>query len=549
VGSPAPSAFLQRLFVLLGIGIWVGALVFKAWAIPRLSFHWDEFWFLAQVHMGQKGQLPSGFQAFHVLVFSWLPATGTEIDQLRWGRFVAWLGLVVSSGLLYRLARRWVSPSCALVAPVAFLSCWTTMAHGASFRTDSLVLPLLLGVLLALSGRTKTLPVLLGAGALWGLAVLFTVKSIFLAPVALVMLLASGWPGWKKAAGWMASVGAGAMLAMGVFTTWMSLVLSFSPENKGFGTLEGAATKMFEAWWPQAPIAGWVVLQDPWVWALVLLGMVCAWRNQRVLLGVCLSLLPIVFYRNAFDYYYVIMVAPLMLLPALAMQQLKAVNAKPKLVSIAALLVMLGLYSGAAYNGVRVQAAFKQHSQKDALMQAHKAFPNGTRYLDHSGTLVGFEKVNGFLSSWGLENYRETGLAFMPELMKGDPVPLLFNDRETLAPGGLFHDRLLPADQRWIARTYVHYWGPMWVLGTVLPEGEGEVLLAWPGRYRLEGASRVWLDGQAFNPGEVFEKASSSHVPVTVQREKEALPARLVWAEVPAAPTDQAPASFFVLPH
>ena len=244
MGSPAPSAFLQRLFVLLGIGIWVGALVFKAWAIPRLSFHWDEFWFLAQVHMGQKGQLPSGFQAFHVLVFSWLPATGTEIDQLRWGRFVAWLGLVVSSGLLYRLARRWVSPSCALVAPVAFLSCWTTMAHGASFRTDSLVLPLLLGVLLALSGRTKTLPVLLGAGALWGLAVLFTVKSIFLAPVALVMLLASGWPGWRGSASWMVSVGAGAVLSMGVFTAWMSLVLSFSPENKGFGTLEGAATKM-----------------------------------------------------------------------------------------------------------------------------------------------------------------------------------------------------------------------------------------------------------------------------------------------------------------
>ena len=93
------------------------------------------------------------FQTAYAQAFRWLPWVGdSEMTQIHAARLVHVLRCWhCRRWQIARLANRWTSSGAALAGALAFLCLLPTQIHGASFRADSLLLPILLGVLLLLT--------------------------------------------------------------------------------------------------------------------------------------------------------------------------------------------------------------------------------------------------------------------------------------------------------------------------------------------------------------------------------------------------------------
>ena len=153
-----------------GFGIFL-SIVFFIHLISRLNIHWDEFFFLSQVHSFIRGDALSAFQTFHVHLFTWLTRLGlNEIGQIIVGRYcIAAVGM--ASGLMiYRISRLYLSRSGALFSALCYFSYASTLFYGAQFRADPLCLFLFLMALEIVLRRPAGLLQAVAAGALLALA-------------------------------------------------------------------------------------------------------------------------------------------------------------------------------------------------------------------------------------------------------------------------------------------------------------------------------------------------------------------------------------------
>lgn len=554
----------HRLFPPVLLAMWAALLAYKAWLVPNMSFHWDEFWFLSLVHAGLRGELSSGFQMLHVLLFAFLPGQGDEINQLRIARWIMWALLALSSWLLFLLARRWCDWQAALLAPVAFLSATPVLVHGASFRTDSLVLPLSLGILLALSSSGRHDRHLLAAGAMWGLAAAISVKAVMLAPVAACVWLAAGWHGWAKAIRCLSLVGASALVSWGLVALVQQGLMTLAPAASSMPDLIVASgEKVFASWMPRQKEFLAIVHRDRLLWSIMALAWLVALVRRPVLSGMALSLLPVFLYRNAFEYYYVLMLAPVCALVAVLGQELldwakarslhqpSRSHANTRRSHWMLVGITFGLYCVASNNMTRLSHAQNQDRQAQVVKAVHAIFPNPVPYIDHSGVIASFPKQNFFMSSWGMEDYRSRGKPFMPDLLATTRPPFMLADRLILTPGQWRHKKLLPEDQKRIASTYVPYWGPIWVAGTQLENGSQMVFPPFASNYRLDSRAPVIINGITRAPGEIISVSPSQVINgMRVEKSPTAGPARLVWSKAKPAPVQDPPTGshFFALP-
>ncbi len=118
-----------------------------------------------------------------------------------------------------------------------------------------------------------------------------------------------------------------------------------------------------------------------------------------------------------------------------------------------------------------------------------------------------FPKVNFFMSGWGLQGYRQKGVAFMPKALETrHPAFCPEQSPGFLQPDHLAFQRLLPQDREIIGKMYVPYWGPVLVAGAraAIPEdGDVEMRIPFPGMYRLEAEESVRIDGRLVDTGDV----------------------------------------------
>lgn len=534
------------------VAMWVGMLGLKAWFITRTPFHWDEFWFLSLVHAGWRGELQNGFQMLHVVLFAWLPGVGSEVQQLRAGRWVMWALLVLSSWLIYRLSRRWVPFLPALTAPVIFLAFKPVAIHAGSFRSDGLLLPMCLGVLCLLAKPSSSRRDWAWAGALWGVSAAVSIKTIFLAPVVLFALCAGVRLGRTvlHACAWV-----GVFAAIGLATSWwiMHALLDFSLPAMA-STAQSVSDKMFSQWLPRSNIAAFYILRDKLAWVLLLLGALVAIARRSPIVGFSLALMPVTFYRNAYEYYYPLMLAPVCVLAAYATDALLqgrathgTIKNTPPHGHWVLALVVCGIYMLAFGNYWDLSRNTRQVDQVQVLAAVHQVFPEPVPYLDHSGTVASFSKVNGFLSTWGIENYQAANRPLLPDLLRSNHAPpLLLADRNVLPPTGKRFKRLLPEDQRLIRETYLPYWGPIWIAGVRVP-ATGRLLVHLPGRYRVDGAA-VRLNGKRYSAGDIITiTAEHAKRGLSVSRLQDGS-TTLWWAAAHPAPIKTPPMEFFDLP-
>lgn len=551
-GLQSPAAFISIVSAAASVAI----LAAKFVLVARINVNWDEFYFLNHVYALARGELELLMQGAYTHAFLWITSTGgNEVDQVVRLRVVMCVLLAISAVFLWALARTYASRTAAWLALLAFLASWPVLKHGASFRADSIVLPLTLAAFyFALRRGARFARDAAIAGACLGLAITVTVKGVLLVP-ALVLMAALPDTGSHRVCGdsiqlavrrivLMVSVAA-AVAATLLLLHGMQVEEAAEPAG-GFAsrTLQSA----FDA--PLLPrvetLVGYLA-NDALYWIAALAGfMVALQRRSFSAAAVILCLAPMLFYRNAFPYYFPVMMAPAAVLVAIAVDWLLGVsNARARPVALATVAVgCLSVLHG-AWDGIATLRFDGLSGERAIVAAVHRVFPLPVPYIDHSGMIASFPKANFFMSGWGVEHYLSRGEDFMPEIIRQHCAPLLLVNHSVLKPGALLFRELRATDRALLESRYVPYWGPIRLAGAarkIQPGRDSVIRVPCTGRYRVSTEGSALFDGHAMVDGEVLELEGERDYRVeSASAESSPVAITLRWADVGTPPSEPPP--------
>lgn len=490
------------------------------------NVNWDEFHFLAQVHAWLDGRLDRPMQTFFVHGFSWLAHVPThEIGQIAVARLMMTGLLALTCLAIWRMGNALADPFSAKVAVLAFLCSGFVMAHGTSFRADPIAACLLMNALALLLTSRMRAPHIMLVAILSALAWLVTIKSVLYLPAFLGVLI------WRRKEGGVVrrsliAGGLAVVIAAGLFIWHDAGLIVAEGKDIGSDLRDAAGTTLLSGrFLPRSgEILLWAVLSLP---ALALAGMgfgrVRSARDVAVLTAFALPVASLLIYRNAFPYFFPFIAAPLMVVVAPGAAHL---HRSPRL----ALFVVAMIASGA---GQSLFALGENNAaQRATLAEVHRLFPTPVNYIDQHGMVPTFPKQGFFMSSWGVDRYRRAGRPVFAAIIDSARPPLLLADRRALIqamtgddarPGALF-----PEDREILKNSYVHHAGAIWLAGRALVGADAPARFTMPfaGRYRLEAAAPVRIDGIAIDPGEALWLDDAHHV----LEAAEGMPLRLIWA-------------------
>jgi hypothetical protein len=497
-------------------------LVAHVLLLLHLNINWDEFFFLSFVYDYARGTLDAPLQTFHVHLFGWLPGTGgQEVDQIIVGRAALLLLLLGTCACVYRLARRLTSVDASLFAVMCCAGYSNILYHGSSFRTDGLSVFLLMFSLVLVQSRVLRLPALAAGAVLVAVALLITVKSAFFLPTIGVLLVTSRARGWYS----FRTLGEAVLFATVLLAATLGLYLWHKGAIAGATAsgavaeyLESSAAKvitrdvLFPRWAHlQESVRGNLVQWGFLIYAVASLGRKLLTRQQVVeacsMLALVFPLLSLVFYRNAFPYFYVFLMPPALVLCAVTFDELraetKAVGASGRHITVLATLVI----GAAVVDYTLSRPSGGTAAQRDVIAAVHDIFPEPVPYVDRNGMIASFPKVGFFMSSWGMESYRTAGRPVFADLLRTHrPGFLIANSHELSAAFGNtpFRGGLLDEDAVALRDAFVPYWGPIYVAGkkmrlTATVDAATEVLSG--GSYGLESEWPVAISGSLYAPG------------------------------------------------
>jgi hypothetical protein len=294
-------------------------------------------------------------------------------------------------------------------------------------------------------------------------------------------------------------------------------------------------------------LTGRLLAADPVFWLGAAAGAFLALRRRAyATAAAALCFAPLLFYRNVFAYFFPVMMAPAAILVAVAADALLGMRgARSRMVGWAVLAAGgLALLHG-AWDGIARLRFDGQARQRAVVEGVHRIFPEPVPYLDHSGMIASFPKVNFFMSGWGVENYLAQGRDFVPEALANRCPPLLLVNHPVLKPGSLLFRALRPRDREMLSSRYVAYWGPVRVAGATIAleaGGGADVRVPCDGRYRLRATSPLRLDGRPLGDGDVVELEGERAYRLTAA-DAAALPAEvtLTWAAARPPPEQPPP--------
>jgi len=548
----------------------LGALILKFALIARINVNWDEFYFLELIHQYVRGELAWRFQTFHVHFFSWLPGLGWDVfDQIIAGRAFMAIMAVASAFLIYAIARRFVTRPAALFALLAYLSLSAVIGHGASFRVDPIVTFLTLLLLFAILCRPGGMVGAAFAGAVMALATLVTVKSAFYLAVIGALF-------WCVAPRLRERAKLGLVFAAGFSVAVTALYLfhsgTLAPQETaqaavGAGAfLSSLASKVFlDSIFPRAFDLIWMVIPNPLFWVMLVEGALVAWVAARkkengagwpayLPLVLALPVLTPIFYRNAFAYFYPLILAPAAVLVGLSFDKHRQAAPKPNAIPASRLTaILVALQCVILLLDGMAKLADDVLAQRQTVAEVRAIFPDPVPHIEGFGVLADYPRIGFFMSSWGVETYRRAGKPIFAELVAKDQPPFVLADSPSLCgalvPGVKVGEvrTLLPEDIRFLQENYVRHWGMLFVAGKHLRSADGGSLafsVAVAGEYRLEAAAPAIIDGNRVEPGVVVALAAGDH---TIGFGGAAGDATLRWAKashVPALATTD-PLMFF----
>jgi hypothetical protein len=390
------------------------------------------------------------------------------------------------------------------------------------------------------------------AGALLGIAFAVTVKVVLFAPLVLLAILYGGSSLGRPRIQWASAVLTVARVGTACAIVATALVglhaLSVKPEESiaHFAASTAGTTVLATPWFPRLGYFLRYFDWQPLPWILIAVGTGIALARRRFdVAAMSLSLLPLAFYRNAFPYYYVVMLAPASILAGWALAEISAIARRHANERVTSSLIAV-LWLGTVFNGLRYLdrlALDDQRLQREVIAGIHEIFPEPVSYIDRCGMVSSFRKANFFMSTWGLDVYREENTALTRStLVTHEPAFVLVN-APALSPSYQGEAGLLAEDQALLAKHYVDYWGPVRVAGVQLTLDAATTVRAtvpFAGKYRLATTEPLLIDDDLRMNGDVIEvPAQGVEIARTRGASAEGATVRLVIASAKAAPTSE----------
>ena len=509
------------------LGLVLGA---HAYLLPHQNVNWDEFWFLSFVHDHARGTLSATRQSFHVHFFEWLIGiAGNEVDQIMAARAAYLVLLVGTCACVYTLARRVASANGALFAVVCYAGYSNVLAHGTSFRTDGLSVFLLMTALILVQSRVQRTFAVGAAAIFTGVALVVTIKSAIFLPVFCFFLLTHQSRDWRAADVRRETALFVSMLvgtAVGLFLWHQSGVVDASVSAAVTSLQSTAASAirrdvLFPRFWElRASVVANLVQWTALTCAVFLLaGRILARRQvleSLSLLVLVVPLLSVVVYRNAFPYFYVLVMAPALVLCGWTFDQLALGRRASVYRSVAVTLLATLALAGSVESFVAAAPRHDTAAQRAVIRAVHEIFPDPVPYIDRNGMIASFPKAGFFMSSWGIERYREQGRPVFASLLRARGPKFLLTNVPALSAAvakpslasSTRTDLLLDEDAEVLRAHFVPYWGPIHVAGTAMhlqpgTEVSWEVLMAGP--YQLQSDAPVVIGNALHQPGSTVE--------------------------------------------
>jgi hypothetical protein len=550
------------------IAILSGAVAVRLFVITHFNINWDEFHYLSEVYDYLRADLVGRLQTFHVHFFGWLAGVSpNEADQVIAARAVMLSLHLLSAWLLYRIARRLTNPPAGRFAAAAYLSVSFVIWNGASFRTDPILTSLVMAALdLALCRRDSVWRAV-GAGFLFAVAMVVTIKAAIFLPTVLLILAGPlltrervGVTGWRLAAASLAGA-----TGFGLLYGAHALAVDAASAKSAVGVALGSLSKTVgeSGLFPRLAVLVITLRWDMAYWALLLTGATVVarrfWKgspNERGGLmdaaALALPIASIIVYRNSFSYFYASVLAPGSVLTAFAWQELTALGTAPQRRVFAVALKLGALtwfVASLIFHGIYVPIIMPLDQQRTVLTAVHRAFPSPTPYLDSSSMVASFPNVGFFMTTWGMDVYFQRGEPYLQRAIeRTQPHFLLANhallDPEyAVYPASLnYRPQLLGTDRAALAAAFIHHWGPIYVagkrFGVSTSPAPVRVDMLIGGRYTLEADGPLLVDSRLVQPGHAIDLGRGPHWVKAVDWEGQAT---LRWGEHLYRPAEPPP--------
>jgi hypothetical protein len=505
------------------------------------AINWDEFWHYSLVVQFTRGTLTQPLQTFFVRLFQWLPLLpGNGVDHVIGARIAMFGCEAVTIAAIVKLAGRFADRTAGLLCGLAYVSAGFVLQHGFSFRFDPVDAALLMSALCVLACTRFERGWVLLFAALSALAAVYTIKCVLYAPA----FAGVAWLRWSEARDKrrfltnLALAGCASVLLYAVLLYLHSRTVP-NAASSGGSLLQNSANEMFSL---GSPLYRLYILKAamtaPLLALLIAAVPVSLWRQsipqaeKIAIAGLWLPISTLGFYHNTAPYFYAFILPPVAVACALPLSRLLSLIG-PKLLTTVFTAMAALLWTGEDRTTI--------DRQRVLLNAAETIFPDRVAYFDSWAMLGRLDKANGFMSPWGNELYLQGKKPSMREAMRGQAVPLVFEDDviftnllRTRAPSPNF----LPADAAAVRETYLPFWGPFWVAGKIVPadatSAKADILV--PGPYTLSGAA-MDVDGRVLRPGDVINLGRGTHSFSAIEHK----PARLTWGAHLRAPDEPPP--------
>lgn len=540
VRSEKPESISLIIIALLVLLVMAGKLLLL-FSIPVGQ---DEFNYLSLVHEYANGTLSTSWQSIHVHFFQWLPLAGSnEVDQAMAARTVMFLCFIGSAVFLFLLAKQFLSIGGSLFSVICYISLTTTIINGASFRSDTPAIFLIMLSIWLFVARGRSSLANAASGFALALAALFTVKSglylILFGALVLVRLrpLTGVLNDWKR---FIPSVWFTAALAGGFalfHLLHVSTLASVSGTHQGqFIPSTYSSFIDLSGLFPGFEYLHMTVRNNPLIWSLFAAGLIlyiidlCVPKDNRSappphLWIFLLPLLSLLVYRNTFPYFYVFIMPCAMLLCGYAADRLasfsKAIHPKASLIPLVLFALAIGFIGIIRVAYIHLNVPDITSRQRELLTLIHRIFPEPVAYLDGCRMVSSFPNAGLFLSSAGMRSYLQSNIPLIKDQIIGrQPLFLIANvphlDINSAEPPKSARGLALHQDDWEALRTsYIHHWGPLWIMGKhfVLTDDtlRREFVIVAEGLYTVETDMDVLLDNKVYKNGMVVELHEGKH--------------------------------------
>lgn len=512
------------------------AVVARIYVAYRYEINWDEFFYLSFIYKYTNDTLYNSLQTFHVHFFTWLKwISANEVNQIIAARLTM-LSLQLATGVfIYRISRRYLNQPAALFAVLSYFCVSYNIRMGASFRADPLATFCLMASLDLILTKTLDIKRSLLSGGLIALSLMVTIKSSLYLPTFGLIALALGFmPEREKLDKRHILTVIGATFVMFLLLYFYhKSSLSVVDSTKAINTLSDSFNKTMKHYefLPRERYLFHSFKFDIIYWLILVYGLKTLCLNfykpetlprqsSLIVASLILPLCSVLFYRNAFPYFYSFMLAPASIICGVAWNSLRwdKNNFKESLGISSCVLLLMGL--SIAYHGFVVPHKQNLDRQHQLLEVVHRAFPEPTPYFDRCSMIASFPQVGFFMSTWGVENYTNNNLPILKSAILNDTPPFFIANVGSLDLSNqtqltsIKQYAILDKDLETLKENYIHHWGELYVAGKqlYLAEEKLEFSIIIPGNYTLESRSKAVIDGHSLTSGGSLFLNSGIHV-------------------------------------